>query len=79
MQRRSNTLNTGTSTPTPTPPTPQTDVAQSNPIISSLAIVLPAVVLCAIVGYRKYRAMILRRQIQRLNQLWQLDISKNLS
>ncbi|NJO40764.1 MAG: hypothetical protein HC769_02555 [Cyanobacteria bacterium CRU_2_1] len=79
MQSSPTSLNAATSTSTPPNPTPQTDVARSNTIISSLAIVLPVVVVCAIVGYRKYRATILRRRIQRLNQLWQLESSQKLS
>ena len=64
---------------TPYNPTQQASVARSNAICQLLVILLPVVVLCAIVGHRKYQAMVLRWQIQRLNRIWQLDSSKKLS
>lgn len=60
-------------------PTQRTDVAPINVINVLLTIALPIVVISAIAGYRKHRATVLRRQIQCLNRVWQLDSSKNLS
>ena len=57
----------------------QVNVAQSNTISGLLVVLFPVVVVCAIVTYRKQRARTLRQRIQRLNRLWQLDSSKNLS
>lgn len=57
----------------------QADIARSNAIISSLTIALAVVVIGAIVTYRKHKATVLQRRMQRLNRLWQLDTSKNLS
>jgi hypothetical protein len=67
-------------------PTQQADIAATNAIIGSLAndfvalsaIALPVVVLCAIAAYRKHKARVLQQRIHRLNQIWQLDSSKNL-
>ncbi|KAM3098067.1 hypothetical protein ACKFKG_06490 [Phormidesmis sp. 146-35] len=56
-----------------------TNVAAVNVVLGSLAIAFPIVVGCAIVSYRTHRAMVVRRQIQRLNRIWQLDSSNNLS
>ena len=60
-------------------PIQHTDVGSINAISVSLAIALPIIVIGAIVTYRKRQTTILRRRIQHLNQLWQLDSSKNLS
>ena len=57
----------------------QADVAQSNTISGLLVILLPVLVICAIVAYRKQRVRVLQQRIQRLDHLWQLDSSKNLS
>lgn len=59
--------------------TQQADIAQANAIMASLVIALPIVVVCAIVGYRKYRATVMQQRIKRLNRLWQLDASHKLS
>ncbi len=56
-----------------------TDVAATNALIGSLAIALPIAVLCAIVGRRKYQSTLMQRRVQRLNRIWELDSSKNLS
>lgn len=77
MRGSPSTLKTGTFTQPSS--TAQTDAALFNVIGGSLTIALPLVLSCAIVGYRKYQAVILQQQIQRLNRLWQLDSSKNLS
>jgi hypothetical protein len=42
------------------------------------AIAFAVVLVCTIMGYRKYRTTLLQRQIQRLNRLWQLDCSEKL-
>jgi hypothetical protein len=60
-------------------PTQHIDVVPLNTISVLLTIALPVIAIGAIVAYRKHRATVLRRQIQLLNQLWQLDTSKNLS
>jgi hypothetical protein len=77
MKGNSNTLETGTSIQPNL--TSQTDLALTNAICGSLAIIFPAIVVCAIVGCRKYQAMMVRRQIKYLNRLWQMDSSNNLS
>jgi hypothetical protein len=59
--------------------TPQPDLVLTNVVSGSLAIALPVVLICAIVGYQKHKAAVLRRRIQRLNRLWQLDSSEKLS
>jgi len=59
-------------------PTSQINVGV-NPVGVALTIALPVVVICAIVGYRKYRATVLRRRVKLLNQIWQLDALKKLS
>jgi hypothetical protein len=59
--------------------TPQPDVAPSNTILNSLAIALPLIAICAIVGYRKYRARVMQWRIQHLNHLWHLDCNEKLS
>lgn len=71
------TLKTGTSTKPNS--TSQTDAALFNVMGGLLAIALPLILVCAIVGYRKYRAKILRQRVQRLNRQWQLGSSKELS
>ena len=60
-------------------PTQQADVARSNAINGLIAIALPLVVIGAILAYQKHKSTVLQRRIQRLNRLWQLDTSKNLS
>ena len=77
MQSYPGSLKTNTSTQPN--PTLQPDFALSNTISGSLTIILPAIVICAIMGRRKYRTTILQRRIQRLNRLWQLDSNKKLS
>jgi hypothetical protein len=62
--------------------TPQMNFGLTDTICLSLAIALPAAVIVAIVGYRKYEAKIMRQRlerIQRLNRIWQLDSGKSLS
>ena len=56
-----------------------TDVVSINAINVSLAIALHVVVISAIVSYRKHRITVLRRRIQHLNRIWQLDTSKKPS
>ncbi|NJO80545.1 MAG: hypothetical protein HC827_19930 [Cyanobacteria bacterium RM1_2_2] len=60
-------------------PTPQPNLAQPNIIGISLMLILPAVMVLAVVGYRKQRARVLQQQIKLLNRIWQLDSSKKLS
>ncbi len=60
-------------------PIQHTDVAPINAISVLLVLLLPVVVIGAIAGYRKRKATVLQQRIQRLNRLWQLDSSKNLS
>jgi hypothetical protein len=60
-------------------PTSQTNVAEIDPITVALTIAFPVFVICAIVGYQKYRVTALQRRIKRLNQIWQLDALKKLS
>jgi hypothetical protein len=57
----------------------QNDVALSNNISGLLVIALPIVVICTIVAYRKRKAIVLQRRIDRLHRIWQLDTSKKLS
>ena len=77
MQNSSSLHKTSTSTqPHPTQPS---DVAATNALIGSLAIALPVVVICAIAAYRKHQSTLMQRRVQRLNRIWQLDSSKNLS
>lgn len=57
----------------------QANIAQAQAISGLLVILLPAVMVCAIVGHRKRKGIVLQQQIQRLNQIWQLDSSKKLS
>jgi len=59
-------------------PTQPTNSALTNTLLGSLTIAFPAVIICAIVGYRKYRTTALRRRIQCLNRLWKIDSSKKL-
>lgn len=59
--------------------TQATNITPVNALISSLMIAIPVVVITAVARYRKYRVMVIQKRIQRLNRLWQLDISKNLS
>jgi hypothetical protein len=65
--------------PTQYSPAQQADIARSQVISISLIILLPVVMLCAIVGYRKRKTLVLQRRIQHLNRIWQLDSSQNLS
>lgn len=60
-------------------PTLQTDFVLINTTSGSLVIVIPLVMICAIVGYRKCRTAILRQRIQRLNRFWKLNSSRKLS
>ena len=60
-------------------PMQHTDVAPINAISVLLMIALPLVVISAIVAYQKHQATILRRRIQHLNHIWQLDSSQRLS
>jgi hypothetical protein len=57
----------------------QAELARLSTTCELLVIFLPFVIICAIAGYRKRQAVILRRQIQYLNRLWHLDSSQNLS
>jgi hypothetical protein len=57
----------------------QTDIVPSNTMSGLVAIAFPVIVIGAIVGYRKYRAAVVRQHIQHLNRLWQLDSSQELS
>lgn len=59
--------------------TQQTAIDRANTISGLVVIILPVVVVCAILGCRKRRAIVLRQRIQHLNRLWHLDSSKNLS
>jgi|GEM_PF-1010250 len=59
-------------------PTSQTNVPSIDPIGLALTIAFPVLVICAIVGYQKYRATVLRRQIKLLNRVWQLGSLKKL-
>lgn len=59
--------------------TSQTNVGAIDPVGLALTIAFPVVVICAIVGYRKYWATVLRRRINRLNQIWQMDSLKKRS
>jgi hypothetical protein len=58
-------------------PTAQTAGVLSPAVNGLLAIALPVMMLCAMVGYRKCQAAVLQRRIKYLNRLWQLDSSKN--
>lgn len=58
--------------------TQQAEVGRSQAISSLLVILVPIVIVCAIVSYRKYKATVMQQRIQCLNQLWQLDSSKRL-
>lgn len=60
-------------------PTLQTNVGAIDPVGAAVIIAFPVLVVCAIVGYRKYRTTVLQRRIKRLNQIWQLDCLKKLS
>jgi len=60
-------------------PAQQVDVTQSNTISGLVILLLPFVVTCVIMGYRKHKAMVRQQRIQHLNQLWQLGSSKKLS
>lgn len=72
-------LRTYKTVPSPPHSTYQQAVEARSQIISGvLVILLPVVVVCAIVTYRKHKAVIMQRRIQHLNQLWQLDSSKSL-
>jgi len=62
----------------PYSPTQQADMARLNSISGLLAIALPIIVIGAIVAYQKHKAIVLRRYVQYLNQLWQLDSSQKL-
>lgn len=83
---RSNPSSLKTITSTQSNLTPQTNVALTNTNSNSLAndcvmlsaIAFAVVLVCTIMGYRKYRTTLLQRQIQRLNRLWQLDCSEKL-
>lgn len=59
-------------------PAQPTDITPTNAPLGSLTIALSVGVVCAIVGYRKHRATVLRRQIECLNRIWQLDSRKKL-
>jgi hypothetical protein len=58
--------------------TQNADTTQANTINAVLVLLFPVVIICTIASYRKYRAIVMQRQIQRLNRLWQLDSSKKL-
>jgi hypothetical protein len=68
-----------TITSTPYHPIQQATATRSQVISGLLVILIPVVVVCAIASYRKHKAVVLQRRIQRLNWLWQLDSSKSLS
>lgn len=48
----------------------------SEMLVNALAIAFPIVVIGEIVVYRKRQVKVMQQRIQRLNQLWQLDPSK---
>jgi hypothetical protein len=54
----------------------QPDITRSQ-MTGDWLVLLPVVLLCAIVGYRKHKTMVQKRRIHRLNRLWQLDASRN--
>lgn len=74
-----NTSNYKTVTSTQYNSTQPTDIARSTAISGFFVILLPVVVIGAIVGYRKCKAMVLQQRINRLNRLWQIDSSQKLN
>ncbi len=67
-------------THTTIPATPNPSAQPSDAIfISTAIIVLPIMLMVTVLSYRRYRAMITRQRIQRLNRIWQLDCSTELS
>lgn len=64
--------------PMPYNPVQQTNMTRSQASIGLLAILLPVVVVCAIMGYQQHQAWVLQQRIQRLNRIWRLNSSKNL-
>ncbi|NJL39576.1 MAG: hypothetical protein HC899_24625 [Leptolyngbyaceae cyanobacterium SM1_4_3] len=59
-------------------PTSQTNVGAIDPVGAAVMITFPVLVICAIVGYRKYRTTVLQRRIKRLNRVWQIDSCQKL-
>lgn len=59
--------------------TQPTDIVRSQTISGLLVILLPIVMVSAIVGYRKHQATVMQQHIHRLNQIWQLDSTEQLS
>jgi len=60
-------------------PTSQPNGGEINPLELALTIAFPVSVIFAIVGYRKYRATVLRRRIKHLNRIWQIASLKKRS
>lgn len=60
-------------------PTSQTNVGAIDPVGAAVMITFSVLVVCATVGYRKYRTTVLQRRVKRLNQIWQLDFLKKPS
>ena len=56
-----------------------THFSETNVLISSLAIALPIVVVCAVLRQRNHRATVMRQRIKLLNRLWQLNSNPKLS
>lgn len=53
-----------------------TDAPSANFLVISVALALPVILLVGIASYRKYRAVIMRQRIQRLNKTWKLSSSQ---
>lgn len=52
------------------------DEAPANFLVISIAIAIPVILLVGIASYRKFRAVVMRQQIQRLNKTWKLSSSQ---
>lgn len=65
-----------TSTSVPHNPALNRTSGEVDPVGLTLMIAFPVLVIYAIVGYRKHRASVLRRRINLLNRIWQLDALK---
>jgi uncharacterized membrane protein len=63
--------------------TVQVDVRNQQPAVSSVnnmigyfVISIPIILFFSIIGYKKYRQTVYRRQVAKLERLWQIDVDE---
>ena len=63
----------------PAPVSASTQQADFESSVVALAIVLPLIVVATVLGYRRYRLVKLRQQIESLERIWKMTYRKTRS